>query len=86
VGVARPLLFLLVDTRVRPELARPIRNRREPAMLSASITFLIIAIVAAILGFGFIAGTAASIAKILFVVFLILFLVSLVTGRKRSLG
>jgi len=40
--------------------------------------FLIIAIVAAILGFGIIAGTAALIAKVLFVVFLILFIISLI--------
>ena len=51
-------------------------------MLSWSITFLIIALVAAVLGFGVIAGTAASIAKVLFVVFLILFLVSLISGRR----
>ena len=40
--------------------------------------FLIIAIIAAILGFGIIAGTAALIAKVLFVVFLILFIISLI--------
>jgi uncharacterized membrane protein YtjA (UPF0391 family) len=51
-------------------------------MLSWSITFLIIAIIAAVLGFGVIAGTAATLAKILFGVFLILFLVSLLTGRR----
>jgi uncharacterized membrane protein YtjA (UPF0391 family) len=51
-------------------------------MLSWTITFLIIALVAAVLGFSVIAGTAALIAKILFVVFLILFLVSLVMGRR----
>ena len=52
-------------------------------MLSGSITFLIIALVAAVLGFGVIAGTAAMIAKVLFVIFLILFVVSLVRGRGR---
>ncbi|MGE0638919.1 MAG: DUF1328 domain-containing protein [Thermoanaerobaculia bacterium] len=52
-------------------------------MLSGSITFLIIALVAAILGFGVIAGTAATIAKVLFLIFLVLFVVSLVTGRRR---
>ena len=51
-------------------------------MLAWTITFLILALVTAVLGFGAIAGTAASIAKILFVVFLILFLVSLITGRR----
>jgi len=46
--------------------------------------FLIVAIVAAVLGWGVIAGTAAWIAKVLFVVFLILFLISLFTGRARA--
>lgn len=52
-------------------------------MLSYSIIFLVVAIIAAVLGFGVIAGTAAAIAKILFFVFLVLFVVSLFTGRKR---
>jgi len=51
-------------------------------MLSWALTFLIIAIIAAVLGFGVVAGTAAWIAKILFVVFLILFVVSLIGGRS----
>ena len=54
-------------------------------MLSWSVTFLIIAVVAALLGFGMVAGTAASIAKLLFIVFLVLFVVSLVSGRRRPL-
>jgi uncharacterized membrane protein YtjA (UPF0391 family) len=51
-------------------------------MLGWAITFLVIAIIAAILGFGVVAGTAAWVAKILFVVFLILFVISLVSGRR----
>ena len=51
-------------------------------MLSWAITFLIIAIVAAALGFGGIAGTATGIAKILFVVFLVMFVVSFFFGRR----
>ncbi len=51
-------------------------------MLSWAITFLVISIIAAVLGFGVIAGTAATIAKVLFVIFLILFVVSLVMGRR----
>ena len=41
------------------------------------------ALVAALLGFTGLAGTAAGLAKILFAVFLVLFLVSLVFGRRR---
>jgi uncharacterized membrane protein YtjA (UPF0391 family) len=53
-------------------------------MLSWALVFLVVAIVAAIFGFGVIAGTAASIAKILFFVFLVLFVVSLLFGRRVS--
>lgn len=45
-------------------------------MLHYAIVFLIIAIIAAVLGFGVIAGTAGMIAKVLFIVFLILAVVS----------
>ena len=54
-------------------------------MLSYAIIFLIIALIASVLGFGVVAGTAATIAKICFVVFLILFVVSLIRGRGRNL-
>ena len=51
-------------------------------MLSWAVTFLIIAIVAAIFGFGGIAGTSAWIAQVLFGLFLVLFIVSLIFGRR----
>jgi len=54
-------------------------------MLRWAITFFIIAIVAAALGFGGLSGTAADIAKFLVLVFLVLFVISLVVGR-RALG
>jgi uncharacterized membrane protein YtjA (UPF0391 family) len=50
-------------------------------MLSWAILFLVIALIAGVLGFGVVAGTAAWVAKVLFVVFIILFLVSLISGR-----
>jgi uncharacterized membrane protein YtjA (UPF0391 family) len=52
-------------------------------MLSWALTFLVIALIAAALGFGGIAGTATSIAKILFFVFLVLFVISLLAGGLR---
>jgi uncharacterized membrane protein YtjA (UPF0391 family) len=55
-------------------------------MLNWAVTFLVIALIAALLGFTSIAGTAIGIAKILFYVFLILFLVSLVTHLFRGRG
>ena len=51
-------------------------------MLYYSITFLLIALIAGALGFGVIAGTAASIAKVLFLIFLVLFIASLFRGRR----
>ena len=45
--------------------------------------FLVIALVAALLGFGGIAGSAVGIAKILFFVFLVLFVLSLIFGGLR---
>ena len=51
-------------------------------MLAYSILFLLVAVVAGVLGFGVIAGTAALIAKILFVIFLILFVIALLRSRS----
>jgi uncharacterized membrane protein YtjA (UPF0391 family) len=51
-------------------------------MLSWAITFLVIALIAAVLGFGVLAGTAMEIAKILFFVFLVLFVLSFFMGRR----
>ena len=53
-------------------------------MLYYSLVFLLIAVVAAVLGFGGIAFAAAGIAKILFYLFLALFLVSLVVHLARG--
>jgi len=53
-------------------------------MLYYSAVFFIIAILAAIFGFTGIAVGAASIAKILFFIFLILFVVSLLIPRFRG--
>lgn len=52
-------------------------------MLSWAVTFFIIAIIAAVLGFGGIAGSAIGIAKVLFFVFLILFILSLIVPKMR---
>ncbi|MEC5386455.1 DUF1328 domain-containing protein [Uliginosibacterium sp. H3] len=45
-------------------------------MLHYAVVFLVVAIIAAVLGFGVIAGTAAWIAKVCFIVFLIMALVA----------
>jgi len=56
-------------------------------MLYYALVFLVIALVAGLLGFGAVSFAAAGIAKILFFVFLVLFLISLVShlGRSRAL-
>ena len=51
-------------------------------MLRWAAIFFVIAIVAAIFGFTDIAAGAASIAKILFFVFLVLFILVLILGSK----
>ena len=52
-------------------------------MLYWAAVFLIVAVIAAIFGFWVIAGTAAWIAKVLFFIFLIVFVVSLIVGFVR---
>jgi len=54
----------------------------EQKMLHWSLMFLIIALIAALLGFTGLAGAAAGIAKILFFVFLVIWLLAFVTGRR----
>lgn len=51
-------------------------------MLGWALTFLVIAIIAAVLGFGGVAGAATTIAQVLFFCFLVLFIVSLVFGWR----
>ena len=52
-------------------------------MLNWSLTFLIVALVAAVFGFTGVAMATAGAAKTLFVLFLVLFLISLVAGTVR---
>ncbi|HRO10413.1 DUF1328 domain-containing protein [Amaricoccus sp.] len=55
-------------------------------MLGWALAFLVIALVAAILGFGGIAGAAISIAKIIFFVAIVLFAISVVAHLVRGRG
>ena len=52
-------------------------------MLHYSVVFFVIAIIAAIFGFGGISSGATEIAKVLFFVFLAFTIVSFLFGRKR---
>ncbi len=53
-------------------------------MLRWALGFFVLALVAALFGFGGLAATSAGIAKTLFYVFLVVFLVSLVFGLTAS--
>ncbi len=53
-------------------------------MLNWALMFFIIAIVAAIFGFGGIAGSAAGIAKFLFFAFVVLFAISLIFNLAKG--
>lgn len=52
-------------------------------MLQWALAFLVIALIAAVFGFGGVAVEAAFIAKVIFFVFLVLFLISLISGAVR---
>jgi uncharacterized membrane protein YtjA (UPF0391 family) len=79
-----------LDRGPRPKLwncfhcLRVTSQTRIIAMLGWALTFLIVALIAALLGFGGIAGFAVEIAKIIFYVAIILFLISAVFGLLRG--
>lgn len=51
-------------------------------MLRWAVAFFVLALIAALFGFGGIAAAATGIAKILFFIFVILFVIALVTGSR----
>jgi uncharacterized membrane protein YtjA (UPF0391 family) len=53
-------------------------------MLGWALTFLVVALIAALLGFGWIAGLSVEFAKIIFFVAVVLFLISAVLGLLRG--
>lgn len=57
---------------------------KEFTMLYYALAFLLVAIVAAVFGFGGIASASAGIAQILFFIFLVLFIVTLIARAVRS--
>ena len=52
-------------------------------MLSWALTFLVLGLIAALLGFTSIAGASIGIAKILFLVFIAIFAVMMLMGASR---
>jgi uncharacterized membrane protein YtjA (UPF0391 family) len=53
-------------------------------MLSWAFSFLVIALIAALFGWGGLATTSAGIAQILFFVFLVAFAISVIAGALRG--
>jgi uncharacterized membrane protein YtjA (UPF0391 family) len=69
------------QTEVRFEEAK---IKEVSVMLGWVVTFLIIALIAGVLGFGGVAGASIEIAKIIFFIAVILFLVSAIIGVARG--
>jgi uncharacterized membrane protein YtjA (UPF0391 family) len=59
-------------------------SEEDRVMLSWVVTFLVVALIAGILGFGGVAGASIEIAKIIFFVAIVLFLISAVVGLARG--
>ena len=57
-------------------------HRGEDIMLSWGITFLVLALIVAVLGFGVLSGAAMTAAKVCIGVFLVLAVISMITGRR----
>jgi uncharacterized membrane protein YtjA (UPF0391 family) len=76
--------LVLQATALGKHRLRPTRKQEVLDMLGWVVTFLIVALIAGILGFGGIAGASIEIAKIIFFIALVLFLVSAVVGVSRG--
>lgn len=69
----------------RKRRTAPIETKLEVhVMLGWVVTFLIIALIAGVLGFGGIAGASVEIAKIIFFIAVVLFLISAIMGVVRG--
>jgi uncharacterized membrane protein YtjA (UPF0391 family) len=80
----RPVLILQsMHGAAAAAIGRATANRGR-IMLSWVVTFLIVALIAGVLGFGGIAGASVEIAKAIFFIAVILFLISAVVGLVRG--
>ena len=61
-----------------------VQTEDEGVMLTWVVTFLVIALIAGILGFGGVAGVSIEIAKAIFFIAVVLFLISAVVGLARG--
>jgi uncharacterized membrane protein YtjA (UPF0391 family) len=67
-----------------PELFPHETDNRGRVMLSWVVTFLVVALIAGVLGFGGVAGVSIEIAKTIFFIAVILFVISAVVGLARG--
>jgi uncharacterized membrane protein YtjA (UPF0391 family) len=72
------------DYFINPRIAQMQNLNRGSVMLSWVVTFLVVALIAGILGFGGIAGVSIEIAKTIFFIAVVLFLISAVVGLARG--
>ena len=66
------------------QIQRRVRRPGKEHLLYYALVFLVVAIIAGLLGFGAVAFAAVGIAKLLFFIFLILFVVSLIAHLGRG--
>jgi uncharacterized membrane protein YtjA (UPF0391 family) len=84
--LARSLLLNLPEAANQTDFSGSrLYQNRGGAMLHWAAVFFVIALIAALFGFGGIAAGAASIAKVLFVLFIVLAIVALVMGRRAPI-
>jgi len=74
----------VVGTALTPLSVDTPHSDKETVMLGWVLTFLVLALIAALFGFGGIASTFAGIAQILFVIFLVLLVAALIFGAVRG--
>lgn len=80
-------LYLYIHKRRKQLFAfasQPIENMEIIIVLSWAVAFLILAVMAGVLGFGGIAGTAAGVAQVLFFVFMVLLIASALASALRN--
>jgi uncharacterized membrane protein YtjA (UPF0391 family) len=79
------MIFILIEDKELAGLCSQllIVNLKSFVMLRWTIIFLVIALIAALLGFTGVASGAAAIAKIFFYIFIVLFLISVIAGGFR---
>jgi uncharacterized membrane protein YtjA (UPF0391 family) len=82
-SIRKPFPGKLARTLQRPTPIHPF-HPEDCVMLYWAAVFFVIALLAAIFGFGGLAASAAGVAKILFFVFLVFALVSFLFGRRSA--